>query len=42
MLENYEAFVYNPNNCCKPTVVTPNESYRWPAQSLEEFKSFNL
>jgi hypothetical protein len=40
LLEYYEAFVYNPNNCCKLTVATLNESYRWLARSLEESNSF--
>jgi hypothetical protein len=40
LLEYCEALAYNPNNCCKLTVATLNESYRWLAQSLGEFKSF--
>ena len=40
LLEHYEVFVDNSNNCYKLAVATLNESYRWLAQSFEESKSF--
>jgi hypothetical protein len=36
LLKYYEAFVDNPNDCCKLAVATLNESYQWLIQSLEE------
>jgi len=42
LLKYYEAFVDNPNDCCKLVVATLNESHHWLVQSFEESKSTSV
>jgi hypothetical protein len=39
LLKYYEAFVDNPNDCCKLVVAAVNECHYWLSQSFEESKS---
>jgi hypothetical protein len=39
LLKYYEAFVDNPNDCCKLVVAVINECHYWLSQSFEESKN---
>jgi hypothetical protein len=37
-LKYYEAFINEPNNCCRLIEASLSECYHWLSQSFEEFK----